>query len=135
MHIGVKPWLLGYKNWAVPCSPGIHIGPFPKVDQPKEADGSIDKNRSTIGPDKYRVYAASGNGPHTIGFLVACYVLGGQPMMNRNKAILTERFGKYLKVDQFWDQAIQYGEDEKTWLDSRRIISFQGLLEAQPWDQ
>lgn len=32
MYPGVKPWLLGFKNWAVPCRPFIHIGPFPKVD-------------------------------------------------------------------------------------------------------
>jgi len=129
MHIGIKPWLLGYKNWAVPCSPGIHIGPYPKIDLVKG-----EKNSSIIGPDKYRLYAKSGQGPHGIGFLVSCYVLGGQAMMNRNKKAITERFGRYIDVEANWSGAIKHGLDEKAWLDKRKIMTFKELLIKKPWE-
>lgn len=129
LHIGIKPWLLGSKNWAVPCSPGIHIGPFPN----EQKNGN--KHISVVGRDKYRTYSASGNGPHTIGFLVSCYVLGGIPMMRRNKEAIQERFGKFIDVDKSWDQAKKYGEDEKAWLDERRVMTFEQLLATRPWNQ
>jgi hypothetical protein len=126
MHIGVKPWLLGYKNWAVPTSSGIHIGPFPKVDITEDDKWTKD--------NKYRLYGKSGEGPHTIGFLVSCYVLGGVSMMERNAKAITERFGRYLNVQDWWDRAIEYGREEKSWLDSRKIMGFNKLLEVQPWN-
>lgn len=128
LHIGVKPWLLGFKNWAVPTSAGIHIGPFPNGNK------NADKHSTPVGKDKYRLYGNSGIGPHSIGFLVACYVLGGIDMMNRNKKAIRERFGKFIDVDKEWDKAIEYGEDEKAWLDSKRIYSFNDLLKVQPWN-
>jgi len=126
MHIGIKPWLLGYKNFAVPCNPGIHIGPFPKIDQGK------DSNTTKVG--KYRLYANSGNGPHTIGFLVSCYVLGGEQMMLRNKSAIQERFGKFIDVEAQWEQAKEYGKEEKVWLDSVKKYSFEELLQQKPWE-
>lgn len=129
MHIGVKPWLLGYKNWAVPTSPGIHIGPFPKIDTVKG-----DKNSAAVGPDKYRLYSVSGSYPHTFGFLVSCYVLGGEPMMKRNKEAITNRFGRYIDVDKHWNKAIELGQDERTWLEKRQVISFEELLVKKPWE-
>lgn len=127
MHLGTKAWLLGFKNWAVPTSPCIHIGPFPKIDQGEN------KNVTKIG--KYRLYANSGQGPHTIGFLVSCYVLGGEPMMLRNKAVITERFGKFIDVDKCWDQAKKYGKREKQWLDKHKVMTFEQFLETKPWEQ
>ena len=118
MHIGIKPWLLGFKNWAVPCNSAIHIGPFPG------------KNNG----HKYRLYGNSGAYPHTFGFLVACYVLGGEAMIDRNKGILKERFGRYIDIDKWTPKAIELGEDEKTWLDNRKTTSFEQLLETKPWD-
>lgn len=118
MHIGIKPWLLGYKNWAVPTSPGIHIGPFP------------DKSHS----HKYRLYAASGNGQHCLGFLVSCYILGGEFMIERNKELIKERFGKWLDVDNSINDAIELGKDEKAWLDERKIFTFEQLLKLKPWE-
>ena len=128
MHIGVKPWLLGFKNWAVPTSPGIHIGPFPKIDTGK------DPSVTTVGPDKYRLYAASGNGPHALGFLISCYVLGGEAMMLRNKEAIKERFGRFIDVDSQWEHAKIYGKDEKAWLDSKKLMSFEELLIRKPWE-
>lgn len=129
MHIGIKPWLLGYKNYAVATSPGIHIGPFPKIDSVKG-----DKHSAAVGPDKYRLYSASGTGPHGIGFLVSCYVLGGEEMMLRNKKAITERFGRYIDVDKEWENSKRYGADEKLWLDAHKVITFEELLKLKPWD-
>ena len=129
MHIGIKPWLLGFKNWAVPTSPGIHIGPFPKIDLDKK-----NPNITNVGKDKYRLYSASGKGPHTIGFLISCYILGGEAMMLRNKEAITKRFGRYIDVDKEWEKAKQLGKDEKAWLDNRKKITFEQLLKQRPWN-
>jgi hypothetical protein len=131
MHIGVKPWLLGFKNWAVPTSPAIHIGPFPKLDTVKG-----DKNSTQVSTDpyRYRLWATSGNYPHSIGFLVSCYILGGESMMERNKATIVSRFGRYIDVDKWWDTAKQLGQEEKTWLDERKVMSFEELLKTAPWN-
>jgi|GEM_PF-4923537 len=124
MHIGIKPWLLGFQNWSVPCSPGIHIGPFPS-DENKSAD--IVKVGTADGPYTYRVWANSGRGPHAIGFLVSCYVLGGEPMMKRNSEIIKKRFGSCIDIEKYWSAAIEYGKDEKAWLDKRRKFTMEQL--------
>lgn len=133
MHIGIKPWLLGFENWAVPTSPGIHIGPFPKVDY---TDNPVAPKMASdiVARDRYRVYARSGNYPHTFGFLVSCYVLGGVPMMERNKPFLMEKFGKYLPVDEYWNEAIEIGSEERKWLSERQQMTFEELVETKPWE-
>ncbi len=124
MHIGIKPWLLGYPNWAVPTSPAIHCGPFPK---PKK--GKADPKA------KYRLYHTSGETPHCLGFLISCYVLGGEEMMNRNKAKIAQRFGRQLNIDANWERAKKLGEKEKKWLDSVKVRTFEELLVRRPWDE
>lgn len=128
MHIGVKPWLLGFRNWAVPTRPGIHIGPFPKID--------IDKNPNMAKVDKhkYRLWSSSGNGPHAMGFIVSCYILGGDNMIQRNAGIIEERFGLSINKNGCYEQAKEWAKDEKAWLDDRKIMSFEELLERRPWD-
>ena len=128
MHIGIKPWLLGFKNWAVPTNPCFHIGPFPKIDRGK------DPNVAFVGPDKYRLYSASGNYPHTFGFLVSCYVLGGESMIDRNEPAITKRFGNYINVKKWKPKAIELGQEERQWLLKRQKISFEELLTTKPWD-
>lgn len=131
MHIGVKSWLLGFQNWAVPCNPGIHIGPFPKKGDKSGKTASMTDDVNDY--EKYRRYSVSGNFPHTFGFLVSCYVLGGEPMMARNKEILRNRFGCYIDSDKWWTKAIEIGEEEKRWLDSRKVMTFEEFLEKKPW--
>lgn len=132
MHIGIKPWLLGFKNWAVPTNAAIHIGPFPKIN--RTTDNSSEINEKKGNGYKYRLYWESGNFPHAIGFLISCYVLGGEKMMNRNKAAISERFGKYINVNKWWQKAMALGQDEKKWLDERKIMTFEELLERKPWE-
>jgi glycosyltransferase involved in cell wall biosynthesis len=122
MHIGIKPWLLGYPNWAVPCAPGIHCGPFPKPEKGK-ADPKA----------KYRLYSKSGSTHEYIGFLISFYVLGGEPMMERNKEKIERQFN--IRCSTFWDRAKQMGQEEKDWLDSKKIITFEELLAKRPWDE
>lgn len=119
MHLGIKTWLLGYENWGVPCRPGIHIGPFPKLDG------------KTI--DVYRLYGDSGNGVACVGFLVSCYILGGEAMMVRNEKTLAKRF-THMNPRDHWKEAINLGRKEKEWLDKRRVLSFRYLLEGKPWN-
>lgn len=133
MHIGVKPWLLGFKNWAVPTNPCIHIGPFPKRDiQPGNPHVTkIDKEFKDR--ERYRLYAKSGEFPHTFGFLVSCYVLGGEAMMKRNKEALAQRFGKFIQVEKWWKKAIELGSDEHEWLKKRQVMSFEEFCKNRPW--
>lgn len=132
MHIGIKPWLLGFKNWAVPTNPCVHIGPFPRIDTKGNPNVTVvSKNPEDY---HYRVYSKSGEYPHTFGFLVACYILGGEAMMNRNKKALSDRFGQFLSADKWWVKAKEIGREEKIWLDSRKIMSFEQLLERKPWN-
>jgi hypothetical protein len=132
MHIGIKPWLLGFKNWAVPTNPCIHIGPFPKIDLGNEP-GTTKVSKPTA-MERYRLYSSSGNYPHTFGFLVSCYVLGGEPMMKRNEKMINEKFGRYINTTKWWDKAIELGHDEREWLLSKQQISFEELLIKRPWD-
>ena len=133
MHIGVKPWLLGFKNWAVPTRPFIHIGPFPKIDTKGNPNETVVLRQTVPGQEPYRLYASSGNYPHTFGFLVSCYVLGGEPMMTRNKAAITGRFGRFIAVDEWWAKAIELGQNERKWLLERQTMSFDQFLSTKPW--
>ena len=117
MHIGVKPWLLGYENWAIPCRPAIHIGPFP---------GNAKKEH------KYRLYSKSGEGVTTVGFLVSCFILGGEAMMRRNEAVLQEKFK--LNTKGHWDFAKKLGAEEYAWLREHRVMSFEEWLQRKPWN-
>lgn len=132
MHIGIKPWLLGFKNWAVPTSPGIHIGPFPKIDLGNNPNAS--KIAKVTARDRYRVWAISGEGPHSLGFLVSCYILGGESMMERNCEAIRRRFGQFIKIEDWWEKAKELGRDEKEWLDERKVMSFEHMLKDQPWN-
>lgn len=118
--IGTKPWLLGFENWAVPTSPGIHIGPYPNVDG-KEGN-------------QYRVYHQSGEHPTLTGFLVALYVLGGSSAIERNKEAIENKW-PWLKVDKFKDLAIRLGKDEREWLLANQVMSFEDYLNNEPWRQ
>jgi len=134
MHIGIKPWLLGFKNYAVPTNAAIHIGPFPKIDKTSDKSNSVQIKQDIDNSYKYRLYSVSGETPHALGFLISCYVLGGGSMMVRNKAAIQERFGRYIDIPKNWNRAKELGQDEKAWLDERKTMSFEQLLETQPWN-
>lgn len=118
-HIGCKTWLLGFKNWAVPCSPGIHIGPL----------AGKAKRRY-----RYRVYNESGEYTAGIGIMTSAYILGGEKLM----LSLKERVDRPFIIqpdDPLWAKAIELGKDEKAWLDERKIMTVDEMLQNQPWNE
>ena len=121
MHIGVKPWLLGFENWAIPTSPCYHIGPFPETVRRKTEY-------------KYRLYSKSGQHPASFGFLVSCYILGGDWMIERNMEKIRDRFGWKSNILDAAEEAKRLGQREKDWLDERKVMSFQDWLNNEPWN-
>ena len=55
-------------------------------------------------------------------------------MMHRNLPALTERFGKYCNFESLWDKAMEIGQEEKAWLDANKVMTFEQLLELEPWN-
>lgn len=119
MHIGVKPWLLGFENWAVPTSPAIHIGPFAMPVRHVH---------------RYRLYNKSGTYPSSFGFLLSCYILGGTPMVERNRDTVLTKFGWKCDIDAHITIAQDIGQEEKDWLDSRKIMTFDEFVKNKPWE-
>ena len=117
MHIGTKAWLMGYENWAVPTSPGIHIGPFPGEGRKEHT---------------YRLYADSGKFPTTVGFLVSAFVLGGEEMMRR-VATAVKRISN-LNVEANWEHAKQLGAQERANLLNKQVMSYEDYLTNKPWE-
>jgi CTP:phosphocholine cytidylyltransferase-like protein len=96
----------------------------------------VDKsNKDILAQNKYRLYSKSGNFPHTFGFLLSCYILGGDEMIQRNLPFLKGKFSAYLNFDdpQWVAKAKELGEEEKVWLDAHKRYSFEQLLEQKPW--
>jgi len=118
--IGTKPWLLGFENWAIPTSPGIHIGPFPNVDG---KDGN-----------KYRVYAKSGEYPTLTGYLVALYVLGGVEAVKRNTQAIEKNWPWFSVVKYLGLAKTLGGVDRKRLLQSQ-VMSFEEYLKNKPWEK
>lgn len=123
MHIGIKPWLLGYENWAVPTRSCIHIGPYPHL-------AKQDRTMKDYG-NRYRTYSESGKLPASTGFLVSCYVLGGEAMLERNAAAVQKRFK--LDIAAYKPRAIELGKREREWLLARQVRSFDELVATPPW--
>jgi hypothetical protein len=55
-------------------------------------------------------------------------------MMHRNANAIKERFGRFVNIEKWWSKAMELGKDEKAWLDSRKIMTFEQLLERKPWN-
>ncbi len=120
MYAALKTWLLGYENWAVPCAPQYHIGPF-----------SREIERRTT--HRYRVYDKSGNGKVGIGVLAAFYALAGED--GKAEAAKTvgglKQYG--LEVERDWPEARKLASEDWEDLRRRQTISLKKLLETEPW--
>jgi len=46
---------------------------------------------------------------------------------------LTEKFGRYINVNKWWDHAKKIGEKEKQWLDSKKVMTFEQFITSKPW--
>jgi hypothetical protein len=121
MYCALKTWLLGYENWAIPCAPQYHIGPFSKEVE-------------RLGY-RYRVYDRSGQGKVGIGVLAAFYALGGDDMQseaNKAKAGLSQ-YG--IDVERDWPEAKRLAEDDWQWLKERQVMTFAELMQKEPWSE
>lgn len=119
----VKSLMLGYENWAIITDPVAHIGPYtPAVVK--------------TGQYKYRTYAANGNKPHGFGVLLA-YVVNSGPVEGYKLAKIGEEAfvnRHKIKVDDYWDQAIELGLHEHNWLMENKKYSYEELIEKRPWN-
>lgn len=127
-HIGIKPWLLGFENWAVPTSPGIHIGPW---------KGKLNKMH------RYRLYNSTGTHNEVMSSMVSTYVLGGEESLRKYGWIMLRKMrGSPEKCKNWFDERMEsylpdvkrMGDREKKWLDERRVMTFEEMLEKQPWN-
>jgi hypothetical protein len=55
-------------------------------------------------------------------------------MMERNKPTIMQKFGRYIDVDRHWKTAIEVGSDERKWLLSHQVMSFEEMLKLKPWE-
>ena len=108
-------------------------GPFPQ-DSIKGNRNIVKVSPADSTSYHYRLYGESGNFPHGFGFLVSCYILGGESMMLRNKDIISKKFRKFIDVNKWWKKAMELGSDEKIWLDARKVMSFEEFLSTKPWE-
>jgi glycosyltransferase involved in cell wall biosynthesis len=124
-YAALKTWLLGYENWAVPCSPQYHIGPWAPI---------IEK-RTGI---KYRVYGKTGTGRLGIGVFAAFYALGGDEM--KEEALRAEKDGLGyvylgLNVEEHWEEAKRIASEAYEDLQKRQVISYKQLMVKKPWQE
>lgn len=122
LHQQIKGWLLGYENWAIPCSPVIHYGPFP---------AGVRK----LTPYKYRVYGNSGKYRPGLGILVAFYVWGGQKMKEEARKIEPRVKKRHnITIDEFWDKAVEIGKEERAWFETVQKIDYFDFMKNRPWE-
>lgn len=115
MHIGIKPWLLGYENWAVLTSPGIHIGAF---------KGNLRKRWA------YKFYRNSGRQEERLGFLVSGYVLGAESGMRWAGTDL----GFNLDSEALRARVAGMAEEERRWLRPRQVMTLEEFWANRPWE-
>lgn len=117
-YIGIKSWILGYENWAIPCGVVYHFGEWPEIVKPYA---------------NYRTYQISGHHPG-LGKALALYVFGGP------KALVDEYdscdLGRFFKSPQ---QALaeceRIGSMDREWILENQIISWDELFSNPPWDE
>lgn len=120
-YVALKSWLLGKENWAIPCSPQYHIGPFSTEMQVKT-------------PYRYRLYGSSGKEKVGLGILAAFYALGGEDMKDEaRKAEPGLKLNHGITVDANWNDAKRIAKQEWQWLKEHQVISYKELMEKQPW--
>lgn len=116
-YIGVKSWIFGYENWAIPDGVVYHFGEWPQ------------NVREFV---RYRTYQDGGKHPG-LAKAVTLYVFGGEEMLR-----------KYFDCDgikthfRCLDDAIllarEFGSSERLSISHRFKKTFQQLLSERPWD-
>lgn len=116
MYLGLKAWMLGYENWAIPSRPVIHIGPLPVSLRQFHA---------------YRVYSKSGDTTQYVGWVAALLSMGA------DSYIESKDFQKFMDIrfggakDKILREAKKYVE--RVWFKKHSKRSFDELLQ-EPWN-
>ena len=118
MFLGLKSWMLGFENWAVPTRSAIHIGPLPSVARKFW---------------KYRKYSDSGQHGTGIGYLVALYVLGGEKLIMSSKFqnFMNDKHG--IKVNDLANKAKKFAQKERKRISNMKQIDFDAMWQSPPW--
>jgi len=116
-YLGMKPWLLGYENWAIPDGVVYHFG---------EWSESV---RKLV---RYRTYKVSGDARPGIAYSVAAYVMGGEEFLRQeyDRANLKRYSQSY---EYALSEAKRIGGKEREWMLANQVISLQDLLANPPW--
>jgi hypothetical protein len=116
-YLGMKTWMLGYENWAIPDGVVYHFGEWPERVKPHA---------------QYRTYASSGEKPG-LARAVALYVFGGMEALRKHFS--DDRLERFFKTpDEALEKARKVGENERRWLLSRQVRTFNSLYESPPWN-
>ena len=118
MYLGLKTWILGYENWAVPTRAAIHIGPLPSIARKFW---------------KYRRYSDSGEGLPGIGFMIALYAIGGDNLVDTEKFknFLNDRFS--VDTEKYKDHAKKIAQEEREHIERNKVINFNDMWDNPPW--
>ena len=121
-YIGLKSWLLGYENWAVPTSPIYHIGPF-----------SAELQRTT--GYKYRLYGKSGDTVVGLGILASFYALAGEDgrELAKQAAPAFQKHG--ITIERHWSEAKRLAHEDWLWMDQNKKYSLKEVWEKRLWDK
>lgn len=115
-YLGIKSWVLGYENWAIPDGVVYHFGEWPENVKPHA---------------KYRTYQEGGKKPG-LAKAVALYVFGGEDFLRSNYEV--SGLGKYFKsVEDALAGAVEVGSKERQSLLPRFKRHLQQMLSDPPW--
>lgn len=117
-YMGIKPWLLGYENWAIPQGVAYHFGQWPEPA------------RAFV---KYRTYSKSGNRRVGVSLAVAPYVLGGEQLLVQEFGRMG--LGKYFSggLIQCLAEVREVAEEDRLWVEANRKWTYQEMIDAAPW--
>ncbi len=119
VYLALKPWLLGYENWSIPCRPGIHIGPYSKLDRKYY---------------KYRIWGKSGETALWYGLLAASYVFGKDEVNNEVTQLRWYHCKTFENNPEHWENIKRMCSDERNWIQSRQKMTIDELLKNKPWE-
>ncbi len=119
MYLGVKSWLLGYENWAIPAAPVIHLGPLPVAA----------RKFCT-----YRKYGKSGEHEAMIGWPMAFFAFGCKRDFFERAEIegfLNQRIGKHFK--DLLPKAARLAADDRKRIEHDGYYNYYALEKVRPW--
>ena len=116
-YLGMKTWILGYENWAIPDGVVYHFGEWPERVKPHA---------------QYRTYVQSGEKPG-LARAVALYVFGGEQAVHKH--FQDDRLDRFFKTpDEALEKARKVGGLERSMILNRQARTFASLYESPPWN-